>query len=338
MPELVRLRDIAARARVSVATVSLALRGSTVISAKTREQVSAIAAKLGYQPHPYVAAYMSWRRSRGELRRPTVALLHAYAGADGWRKHRAATLREMRRGVLEQTRARGYAVEEFWLKSARPQRLVEILRARGISGLIFAPIIQGDERYEFPWPEFSAVQIGTGPVGLKLPRVVHDHYQAALEVVRRCATGGHRRPGLIVDRAHDRRLQHVWRAGFEMAAGECGFARDAVWQCDETAPDAGALRTWLKRWKPDVLVTNLHELVESLLGALGHSVPRDFRLVSLSVPTPGDRVSGIDQNGHALGAHAVDLLASALQLHRTGVPTEAINTLVGGRWNPGETF
>jgi LacI family transcriptional regulator len=338
MPDHIRLRDIATRAKVSHATVSLALRNSALISEKTRRRITALAQKMGYQAHPYVSAYMSWRRNRGALAQPCIALLHAYAGADGWRKHGSVSLRELHRGVIEQIRIRGYGVEEFWLKVARPARLVEILRTRAVRGLVFAPVADKTVHYDFPWDEFSAVQIGTAPAGLMLPRVAHHHYQGSLDAVRRCAGKKYRRPGLILDHAHDERLQHVWRAGFEMGAEECGFPRNAVLPVLEQEPDLPALRAWLKRRKPDVIVTNLHRVVEGWLHELGLAVPGDLALVSLSVPTLGDRVTGIDQHGHLIGTHAIDLLAGALQFHRTGLLAEPITTLVSGRWNTGETF
>ncbi len=229
MVEHVRLKDIAARARVSVATVSLALRDSALISPATRARLVALAGEMGYRAHPYVSAYMSWRRNRGSLRHPSIALLHPYATADGWRKHGSVSLREMHRGVTDQIPTHGYTAQEFRLGAERPRRLLEILRTRGITGLVFAPVAEKTTRYEFPWDEFSAVQIGTGPTGLELPRISHHHYQGALDAVRRCAERGYRRPGLVLDRAHDERLGHVWRAGFEMGAEEGGFARNSVW-------------------------------------------------------------------------------------------------------------
>ena len=338
MPEHVRLKDIAARAQVSVATVSLALRDSALISAATRARLVALAGEMGYQAHPYVSAYMSWRRNRGSLRHPSIALLHHYPTADGWQNHGSVSLREMHRGVVDQIRTHGYNAQDLWLGAARPRRLLEILQTRGITGLVFAPVAEKTLHYEFPWDDFSAVQIGTAPAGLELPRVAHHHYQGALDAVRRCAERGYRRPGLVLDRAHDERLGHVWRAGFEMGAEECGFARNAVWLMSEQRPDLRSLRAWLKLKKPDVIVTNLHQVFERLLRELGLKVPHDLGLVSLSVPVIGDRVTGIEQNGYLIGARAIDLLAGALQLHRTGVLPEAITTLVNGRWNPGETL
>ncbi len=338
MPAHVTLKEIAARAQVSVATVSLALRDNPLISAATRARLAALAAEMGYRPHPYVSAYMSWRRKRGTLDRPTLALLHVYATVDGWSRHRSGSLREIHRGVVAQIHARGFGHAEFCLRAARPARLVEILKTRAITGLVFAPIIRETDRYEFPWQDFSAVQIGTGPASVQLPRVVHDHYQSALEAVRRCAEHGYRAPALLIDGEHDARLQHVWRAGFAMGAEKHGFPGDAVLRIAEARPDFPAFRAWLRRTRPDVIVTNLHELTAALLARLGLSAPRDLGLVSLSVPLVGDPVSGIHQNSALIGAQAVDLLAGALQLHRTGVLSAAITTQVAGQWNPGETL
>jgi LacI family transcriptional regulator len=47
----VRMQDVADRAGVTAATVSLALSGSTRISAATRERVARIAEEMGYRPH-----------------------------------------------------------------------------------------------------------------------------------------------------------------------------------------------------------------------------------------------------------------------------------------------
>lgn len=331
------MRDIALRARVSVATVSLALRGSTLISAATRDRITALAGRMGYHAHPYVSAYMSWRRNRGALQHPSIALLHNYDGADGWRSHVSVSLREMHRGVIERIHECGYSVEQFWLGSARPRRLVEILRTRAVRGLVFAPVAEKSVQYEFPWEEFSAVQIGTAPAGLNLPRIAHNHYQGSLEAVRRCAERKYRRPGLVIDQAHDERLQHVWRAGFEMGAQECGLERNAVLFVSEAQRNPASLRAWLKRMRPDVIVTNLHSLLAGMLGELDVAVPEDIGLVSLSVPATGDRVTGIDQNGYLIGTQAIDMLAGALQHHRTGLPVDAVTTLVTGRWNPGKT-
>ena len=57
----VTMRDVAARAKVSVATVSKSLRGAASIPLGTRTAVLEIATQMGYRIHPYVSALMRAR-------------------------------------------------------------------------------------------------------------------------------------------------------------------------------------------------------------------------------------------------------------------------------------
>lgn len=49
----VNLKDIARRAGVSIATVSLSLNGSDKVNAQTRRRVEKLAREMGYRPNPY---------------------------------------------------------------------------------------------------------------------------------------------------------------------------------------------------------------------------------------------------------------------------------------------
>lgn len=61
-PQNVTMRDVAVRAGVTAATVSLALRDSPEISAQTKARVLAAVQELGYRPNPYVQSLMRTRR------------------------------------------------------------------------------------------------------------------------------------------------------------------------------------------------------------------------------------------------------------------------------------
>src|ERR1700753_2066854 len=64
MPERVCMHHIAARAKVSTMTVSLALRDSPRISSTTRERIQALAAKMGFHPDPALRSLAAYRRTR----------------------------------------------------------------------------------------------------------------------------------------------------------------------------------------------------------------------------------------------------------------------------------
>ena len=59
----VKIEDVARRAGVSTATVSLALNGNAKINAQTRDRIEAVAKELGYRPNPY-AKRLAMRKSR----------------------------------------------------------------------------------------------------------------------------------------------------------------------------------------------------------------------------------------------------------------------------------
>ena len=58
------MRDVATKARVSVSTVSLALRDSPRVVPETKRRVQQAAGVAGYQPNPLVRSVMAAVRRR----------------------------------------------------------------------------------------------------------------------------------------------------------------------------------------------------------------------------------------------------------------------------------
>src|SRR5437868_2287444 len=71
------LADVAARAGVSVALVSIVMRGAAGASAPTRERVRRAAQELGYQPDSRARLL---RRSRSQLIGVVFGVQHAFHG------------------------------------------------------------------------------------------------------------------------------------------------------------------------------------------------------------------------------------------------------------------
>jgi DNA-binding LacI/PurR family transcriptional regulator len=97
-------------------------------------------------------------------------------------------------------------------------------------------------------------------------------------------------------------------------------------------------KAWLAREKPDVIVTMATDLIERVLAGEGLHIPGDIGLAALSCPERGHRYSGVYQNGHFIGATAIDLLVGMIERRETGLPEQAIATMVEGVWNPGTTL
>src|SRR5262245_47571091 len=110
------LRDVAARAGVSLATVSLALRNHSSLPVVTRQRMQSLAVEMGYRPNPHHAEVMARVRARKQLQwTGTLAFLTGYPTADGWRKH-SQVFRDYFTGAQERARQLGYQIEEIWGK------------------------------------------------------------------------------------------------------------------------------------------------------------------------------------------------------------------------------
>jgi len=335
------MKQIAAQAGVSQATVSLSLANHPRIPFETRDRIHALARKAGYQPNPYVAALMrSRRRGKPLPDRPVLAVVSAYPKADGWRNSASHTLRETLAGALAQAQIRGYEGQEVWLHKdgMSNDRFSEVLRARGIQGLLLGPLPAGVPLPRLAWNEFSVVRVGVPLSTLPLRSVCHDNFSAGMTAIQECLRAGYRRPGLLLLRHHNANLQHRWESGFLAGSADLPASRriaPAIW--DEW-PDAAELKEWINARRPDVVITADHESVTRLLVAAGFRVPADLGLVSLSSPEAGGPISGICQNGRLVGASAADMLIDLVERHERGMPPHSTSLMVEGRWNPGQTL
>ena len=335
------MKYIAAHAGVSQATVSLCLANHPRIPSQTREKIQAVAHSLGYQPNPYVAALMrSRRRGKPLPGRPVLAVVCAHETQDGWRRSPSRTLREIFEGVMQQAEARGYRGEEVWLRrdGMSDSRFSEILKARGIQGVILGPLEEGARCPELSWGDFSTVRIGMPVREPPVRTICHDNYFASFVAVEECLLLGYRRPALAVRRRHSGILQHRWESGFLAAVHGAGLSSSIPPFVADDLDDTVAFKSWFNAHKPDVIVTPDHDAITRQAAALKLSVPKHLGVASLASPESGSKVSGIFQNGHFIGSSAIDLLVDLVERHERGLPSQATALMVEGQWNPGQTL
>jgi DNA-binding LacI/PurR family transcriptional regulator len=337
----VTMKSIAAQAGVTQATVSMSLANNPRIPAATRERIQAIARKLGYHPNPYVSTLMRIRRQGKPLKdKPALALVCGLRTADGWRNHSAATIRQMRDGAFERATMRGYRAQEFWLHrdDMSNERFSEMLHARGIQGMLISPLADGDPTPALHWNYFASVSLSVPLPSLTITTVCNDHYFSSLTTVRECHRRGYRRPGIVLRRSHQHRFQGRWLAGF-MIAGEM---LPDVKLCEplyvDDWKDEQFILRWVKREKPDVLITPASDALPGILERAGWRIPQDIGFAMLACPQRGDFYSGVYQNGHMIGALAIDALTSLVERHERGLPEQATTLMVEGQWNEGKTL
>lgn len=334
------MREVAQRAQVSTSTVSLALRNSPLVADETRKRIRTLADQLGYKIHPLVAAHMrSRRKPQAGVTAPVIALVDAQRVLHGWRDHPNTMLRAMFAGTEAQAQARGYQTRSFWLHEPGMShaRFSEMLRARGIHGVVIGPSSELQLTLDLKWEWFSAVRLGSARVSPMVHRVVVDHYQAGQLAVQKAYELGYRRPGLTVREpfgiAHDRRYE----AGFTTACAHLPGMRPVPSLLTPQVPDGPTLIRWVRRYRPDVIIDAEEHHDHDLLVAAGWQVPEDIGVLSLCAPSPAGRLGGCIQDGRAIGSAGIDHLVAMIERNETGVPAVPVTLAAGVTWNQGET-
>ena len=335
------MKSVAAQAGVTQATVSMCLANNPRIPLATRERIRAVAAKLGYQPNPYVSALMRVRRlGRKQQDQPVIALINGLESPTAWRDASAETVRQMHEGAVKRAEERGYRAEEFWIHQdgMTPARLSAVLYARGIHGLLLGPLEVGAPTPDLKWTQFSAVRLGVPLPGLTVTSVGNDHFFSSLQVMRECWQRGYRRPGLALLESHPQRFQGRWNGGLlaaeSLLPATVPVAPLLLKSWDDLRPLAG----WLRREKPDVVISPSAGIIHRHLRAQGWKIPKDLGLASLACPRLGDAISGIYQNGALIGATGIDHVISMLERNERGLPAQAHALMIEGVWNPGKTL
>ncbi len=95
-------------------------------------------------------------------------------------------------------------------------------------------------------------------------------------------------------------------------------------------------RTWLRKARPDVILT-LHSFVRELVNDAGLRIPENVGLIQLERRASHADWAGMDQHNDQTGAAAVDMLLGMLHHQEFGVPSFVKATLIGASWVAGNT-
>lgn len=334
-------QDIANKLKVSVTTVSLALRDHPRIPEETRRRVAEVAQELGYKMNPMVAALMSQIRT-GRAAGPgtVIGLLAPKGGRRFVEKNPYAYTRRMLEGIARRAEELGYKLE--WFEGERDDGRVDaaarVAAYRGVRGLLLPPVEREGRMLEADWSPFSVVAIGQSHVVPGLHHIGHNLVEAMRLVMRSCIERGYRRIGLRLQPRYDKRTGQLVTGSFYTLLDEWGGqAVSRRWvRRDEVPGDPGWI-DWVRKERLDVVITQFPEDLARARAA-GFRVPEDLGLVFLSLgEAPGER-TGIYQDPLALGHAAVDLLTSHMHRNETGVPPFAKTLLTAPVWREGGTL
>ncbi|EEG07369.1 LacI family DNA-binding transcriptional regulator [Pseudogulbenkiania ferrooxidans] len=299
-----KIKDVAAAAGVSVATVSRAL-GSGPVSAALRQRVEEAAKQLGYRPN------LSARRLRSQHTQ-TVGLIVSDI--------RNPFFTAVSRAVEDAAYQAGMRVilcntDENPDKEAMYLRLMEEER---VSGVIFSPTRDTARRLRPDAYDFPVVMIDrAGPAG-QADAVVLDNRLAARQLVEHLVAQGYRHIGGLFGNTSSTGAER--HAGFEAALAAHGLAGEGRF----IAPTAEAAEAVVTQWlaeeqRPDALIASNGLLLLGALRALqraGLSSPHDLALAGFDnevwTGLVGNGLTVIEQPVYEIGRTAMEMLLSRL--------------------------
>ena len=313
----------------------MALRNHPRIPAATRARIQRLALDLGWKPNPLLAEAMSAIRAGQPVAdRVTLAWVTAHARRDGWK--RVPFFRRAYEGASARATAAGYRLDHFWLGDAdgHASRLSDIIAARGISGVVVAPL-PSPGSLALDWSQFSAVAVAYSLTAPRLHRASDNHVSSARTAVTALSAGGHRRIGLALAYNHDRRVTGLWSAGYLLQMFDDGRADfTAIHRPPEL--EESAFLSWVKKHNLDAVLGADTRLV-TWLQKSGRKVPDDVAYADLDLDTLDGSTAGIFQDAEGIGASPFDLLAGQLLRHERGLPDKPKIILIESKWTNGVT-
>lgn len=335
-PGAVTLQDIADAAGVSRAAVSYALRNDPQVSKATAARIRKIAEQLEYRPNPMISSLMHKLRSRQPAEaRSTIGLLTAYSHPVEFRRN--PVLKSLEGGMRERAEAAGFSMDVFNLdpKVQRPERLVQILKSRGIRGVLLLPLSRSNlNGFEAILAEpFSFATYGYTLQQPDLHRVCAHHLQIMFLATSRLKEAGYRQIGLVMATWADN-YYHNWLAAY--AAVQAGLDESErvppFVPCEDD--DVGnSCHAWIRKHHVDGLLL-ASSLLPDWLGSF--DIPAELGIAHLHLPR-GAKGAGIRQNNWAIGHAMVDLVVGQLNRNECGIPESPKTILVKGSWIDGST-
>ncbi|HEU4798978.1 MAG TPA: LacI family DNA-binding transcriptional regulator [bacterium] len=307
----VTIRDVAARARVSVATVSRVVNGSPHrVSPATRRRVASAVRSMGYHAN-IIAQGLKQRRTR------TVALIVPDISNPFFPA--------IARGIEDKAQERGYAVLlcNTYEDLARERTYLDLLRKRMVDGLIFATVGSNTRHLRALRRErLPVVLVARDVEGVRIDAIFVDNFRGEFEATSHLIGLGHRHVAHIAG-PPSLHVASERRRGYLRALEAAGVPQeDAVVVEGDFSADGGrnAVRTLLERNIRFTAVAAANDLMAiGAMEALRHSgrrVPDDVAVVGFDDITFASLVSPalttVAQPKYKMGQLAMDRLLALM--------------------------
>jgi DNA-binding LacI/PurR family transcriptional regulator len=330
------MADIAARLGVSTMTVSRALRGLPKVSKALQLKVLETALEMGYHHDSEISRVMRLMRlSRADSFFETVGFVMLCPKAilkDG------GFFAQMLNGARVRAQQLNYRMDLFYAEdyAGHPERLRDILHARGVRGVLFSPRINIDDGLPFELGELIAVGIGhTHPEEI-FNLVRFNHYSGMVTACKHLRALGYRRLALVVDEAINHRMEQRFTAAFASHCSDEPMQEGWNNIFAATPLQPKDVVDFYYKVRPDAMIVAYSDCAKWLIEA-GVRIPQDVAVASMNYWERESWFAGVDQCYEEWGARSVDLLTSLIQRSVIGAPRSSQSILVEGVWRDGDS-
>jgi len=333
----VTLREIGQRVGFSHVTVGRALADKAGVGRETRDRIRAVAREMGYRTDPVMSQMM--RHMRDASRSPFTETIGVILQNSSDRLE--SGFRETLDGIAEQANRMGYAIDSFTVgeNGYAPERLREVLNARGIRGILLVALtptaLEGES-----FRDFLRVKL---PVPSEKPGVVYvgrNPYSAYQKIFERLQELGLTRVG-FAKRERIRGIDLcVILGALEMMAPRPSRREEPEFEplfvYDENAEDTTErMRAWVEANRLDAVVGGAAAF--PFLRNIGRAIPEEigFACTNLSSELP---YSGVNSPSHAVGRESVRVMDNLITAKLYGRPEDTEVVLVPPVWQDGNTL
>lgn len=306
---VVKMSDVARRARVSVTTVSHVLNETRFVAPETREAVLNAIRETGYVPNTIARSLV--RSKTDTIGLALSAISNPYFG-------------ELAHHLQTEAEVRGYSVliADTHDDPERELKVARDLHERRVDGIILAPSPAPGPTLDYLRLRQVPVVIVDRMIGSGLDEVGTENIEATSQLVEHLAGLGHQRIGMVTGLAglatSEERVKG-YRLGLERSNLKYD---DALLRggASDAEPARGATAQLLQMPKPPTaLIVANNQMTIGAMRALrdaGLSVPTDIALAAFDDFDWADlfspRLTTIAQPHRELAAHAVELITSRI--------------------------
>lgn len=331
-------KDIAQKAGVTIATVSMALRNHPSIPVATRERIQKLSKKLGYKKNPYLNILMQNRRKReGVLPVVDIAYINFFHKSALTRKDGLSpNIRLFYEGAKSKAEESGFKLSLFTVdeKGMNISAINRILKARNVRGLVLGPAEVEDTIVSFDWEHFTSIVIGASLPELELNRVIPDYAQSMALAIETLRSRGYRKIGYVSNRAIEKKTNYGWLARYMVYQSEINES-ERIPVLSSSYIKAIPIHKWIKTHRPEVIMSTDPRTYDLLVERKTHKGIDFLELNHINLRHP---VAAINQHSFRIGEVAVDRLTAQLYRNEYGLPPYTQTMTIKSSWEEGETI